>query len=544
MHSSELDLTKPTNLFEHSESTGAIRSRIPVYKDLLPPCNRSCPAGENIQAWLADAQAGNYYAAFQKLAEDNPFPAISGRICVHPCETGCNRTHIDETVNIHAVERFIGDKAIEENWKIEYKAIPSGKRVLIVGAGPAGLSAAYHLTRMGHAVEIYEARDQPGGLLHFGIPSYRLPSAIRDAEIGRLKSMGVGFHFNRKVYDVLAEKQLGRFDAVFLGLGAQASRREAIVLHNPVPVLDAFKVLYALAIGQTPDLGSSIIIYGGGKLALYLSRVMRRLGITSKVLYSGDKKLMPAYDFEADDAIAEGIEVQLLRSIRQIDGSQFTVEIMQPDKGKITGTGTYETLEADTLILATGQESDTAFLQNADGIVLKEDGTIVVDEGRMTGYPGIFAGGDVVGGERGVVIAIGHGRKAAKYIDAYLQGAEYQKPEKHGTAMFRKMHLWYKTDAPQQEQDKLPPVVAVKSFEEVVAGLSEKEARYESMRCLSCGNCFECDGCYGACPEDAIIKLGPGKRYKFDYDACTGCAVCYEQCPCFAIEMEQDGGMA
>ena len=537
MRSPDMDLTKPTNLFEHGESAGAIRSRIPVYRDFLPPCNRSCPAGENIQAWLADAQAGNYYAAFQKLVEDNPFPSISGRICVHPCETGCNRTHIDETVNIHAIERFIGDKAIEEKWEIAFATPPDGKRVLVIGAGPAGLSAAYHLTRMGHTVEIYEARDQPGGLLHFGIPSYRLPPEIRDAEIERLKEMGIRFHFNRKVHDVLAEKLLGRFDAVFLGLGAQASKKEAIVLHNPVPVLDAFKVLYALAIGQVPNLGKSVIVYGGGKLALYISRVMRRLGVDSRVLYSGDKKLMPAYDFEADDAIAEGIDVQLLRSIRQIDGNNFTVEIMQLDTGKITGTGTFETLEADTLILATGQEADTAFLQNADGIGLKEDGTIVVDEGRMTGYPGIFAGGDVVGGERGVVIAIGHGRKAAKYIDAYLKGVVYQKPAKHGTALFRKMHLWYKTDAPQQEQEKLPPALAVKSFEEVVAGLSEKEARYESMRCLSCGNCFECDGCYGACPEDAIIKLGPGKRYKFDYDACTGCSVCFEQCPCFAIEM-------
>lgn len=540
MHSSEHDLTKPVDLFDHGEGTGAQRSRIPVYKDFLPPCNRSCPAGENIQAWLADAQSGNYQAAFQKLVEDNPFPSISGRICVHPCETGCNRTHIDETVNIHAVERFIGDKAIEEKWAIQYQTRSSGKRVLVVGAGPAGLSAAYHLTRMGHKVEIYEAQGYPGGLLHYGIPGYRLPSEIRDAEINRLKDMGVVFHLNRRVTDVLAEKQMGRFDAVFLGTGAQASKKEPITLNGAVPVLDAFKVLYAVSQGQTPQLGKSVIIYGGGKLALYLSRVMRRLGIISKVLYSGDKKLMPAYDFEADDAIAEGIEVQLLRSIRQIEGRKFTVEVMQLEKGKIQGSGEFETLEADALILATGQESETSFLQAVEGVTLKDDGTIIVDEGRMTGHAGIFAGGDVIGGDRGTVIAIGHGKKAAKYIDAYLKGIPYQKPEKAGTAFFRKMHMWYETDAPQQEQPKLPPVVAVRSFEEVVAGLFEKEAHYEAQRCLSCGNCFECDGCFGACPEDAIIKLGPGKRYKFDYDACTGCGVCFEQCPCYAIEMVPD----
>lgn len=537
MPSPASDLTRPTDLFDHSESTGATRSKIPVYKDLLPPCNRSCPAGENIQAWLAEAQSGNFYAAFQKLMEDNPFPAISGRLCVHPCETGCNRTHIDETVNIHAVERFIGDKAIEAQWQVAYQAIPTGQRVLVVGAGPAGLSAAYHLTRMGHVVEVYEAQQHAGGLLYYGIPAYRLPPEVREAEIGRLKTMGVAFHFGKKVTDVLAEKASGGFDAVFLGNGAQECKKEAIQLQEAVPVLDAFKVLYAITGGAPLPLGKKVVIYGGGKLALYLSRVMRRLGVMSVVLYSGDKKLMPAYDFEADDAIAEGIEVQLLRSIRRIEGNRFIVEAMQVDKGRIMSTGVYETLEADALILATGQEADTVFLQDVQEISLNADGTIQVDEGRMTGHPGIFAGGDVIGGERGTVIAIGHGRKAAKYIDAFLRGKIVEKPEKHGTALFRKMHLWYNTEAPKQAQDVLPPRIAVKGFEEVVAGLSSGEARYEAMRCLSCGNCFECDGCYGACPEDAVIKLGPGKRYKFDYDACTGCGVCFEQCPCYAIEM-------
>jgi Pyruvate/2-oxoacid:ferredoxin oxidoreductase delta subunit len=156
----------------------------------------------------------------------------------------------------------------------------------------------------------------------------------------------------------------------------------------------------------------------------------------------------------------------------------------------------------------------------------------------MTGCEGIFAGGDMLPGEnRSATIAMGHGKKAARYIDAYLQTAPYQKPEKHPTAGYRKLHMWYKTDAPQKEQDKLAPAVAIKNFDEVIGGLTEAEARFEAQRCLSCGNCFECDGCFGACPEDAIIKLGKGNRYKFNLDACTGCAVCYEQCPCHAIEM-------
>ena len=537
MQSSELDLTKPVDLTDHAEGTGALRSRIPVYQDFLPPCNRACPAGENIQAWMAFAQAGNYEAAFQQLVEDNPFPSLSGRVCVHPCETGCNRTHIDTTVGIHAVERFIGDHAIAEKWPIRFSAEPSGKRVLVVGSGPAGLSAAYHLARMGHTVEIYEAYSAPGGLMHYGIPAYRLPAEIRDAEVNRIVDMGVKIHTNRRVKDVLKEKEQGNFDAVFLGVGAAISKKEPIFYNNPIPVLDAFDVLYSVSQNRPPSLGKKVVIYGGGKLAMYLSRVMRRLGIEAQILYSGDQKLMPAYDFEADDAIAEGIDIQLMRTIREVNSNRISVEIMQMDKGKISGTGNFETIEADALILANGQEADTGFLHGIAGLVIKDDGTLNVDEGRMTGYPGIFAGGDMVGGERSAVIAIGHGKKAAKYIDAYLKGETFQKLPKHTTAFFRKMHMWYKTEAEQREQSKLPPALAVKGFEEVIAGLTEKEARYEAQRCLSCGNCFECDGCYGACPEDAIIKLGPGKRYKFDYDACTGCGVCFEQCPCYAIDM-------
>jgi formate dehydrogenase beta subunit len=383
MQSSEFDLTKPVDLSDHAEGTGALRSRIPVYKDFLPPCNRSCPSGENVQAWMAFAQSGNYEAAFQQLMEDNPFPSISGRVCVHPCETGCNRTHIDTTVNIHAVERFIGDLSLEAKWPVRYQAKPSGKKVLVVGAGPAGLSAAYHLTRMGHKVEIFEGRSAPGGLLHYGIPSYRLPAEIRDGEINRVLSMGVRLHLNHKVDDVLLEKEKGRFDAVFVAVGAQISKKEPITYTNAVPVWDAFQVLYGVSQNQPPQLGSRVIIYGGGKLAMYLSRVMRRLGITAQVLYSGDQKLMPAYDFEADDAIAEGIEIKLLRAIREVEENRFKVEIMQLEKGKIVGSGTYETLEADSLILATGQEGDTSFLQGIDGLQLKDDGTVAVDEGRM-----------------------------------------------------------------------------------------------------------------------------------------------------------------
>lgn len=535
---SATDITKAVDLSTHSEGTGPKRFRQPVYVDFMPPCNSACPAGENIQAWMAHAQAGNYFDAFQTIMEDCAFPAIMGRVCVKPCETGCNRNHIDNTINIHAVERFIGDEAIKQNWQVKITAKPTGKRVLVIGAGPSGLSAAYHLTRLGHTVEVYDAGGHPGGLMWTGIPDYRLPKEILDAEINRIIKMGVNVRLNYKVHDVLGQKNDGKFDAVYLAIGAQLIRKEDFEHDNSVYITDAFDFFNEVKSNSSPYIKKKVVVYGGGKLALYLSRMIKRFGSEVAVYFAGDKKMMPAYDYETSDALAEGVDVQLFRSISSIATNKITLEKMKVEKGKAVGTGEFEVVDADVLIMANKQETDSGFLRAVSGVVINDDGTITIDAQRMTGEDGIFAGGDMLPGEnRSATIAMGHGKKAAKYIDSYLSATVFQKPEKHPTAGYRKLHMWYKTDAPQKEQDKLAPAMAVKNFNEVIGGLSEAEARFEAQRCLSCGNCFECDGCFGACPEDAIIKLGKGNRYKFNMDACTGCAVCYEQCPCHAIEM-------
>jgi NADPH-dependent glutamate synthase beta subunit-like oxidoreductase len=504
----------------------------------MPPCNSACPAGENIQGWMAHAQAGDYFEAFQTLVEDNPFPAIMGRICVKPCETGCNRTHIDTTVNIHAVERYIGDEAIRQNWPIRLGTHTTGKRVLVIGAGPSGLSAAYQLARKGHTVEIFEAGSHAGGLMWTGIPDYRLPKEILDFEISRIEKMGVTIRLDYKVEDLLAEKEAGNFDAIYLGIGAQLIHKENFEHDNSIHITDAFSFFNDAKSNAAYYSKKKVLVYGGGKLALYLARTIMRFGSEAIVYFPGDKKLMPAYDYETEDALAEGVDVQLLRSVRHIENNKVTLEKMKVEKGKAIGTNEFETVEADVLIVSNRQETDSGFLRPLTDIVVNEDGNVIIDTQRMTGQKGIFAGGDMLPGEnRSATIAIGQGKKAARYVDSYLENEKYIKPDKHPTAGYRKLHMWYKTEAAQREQDKLIPEVAIQSFDEVIAGLSEKEARYESQRCLSCGNCFECDGCFGACPEDAIIKLGKGNRYKFNYDACTGCAVCYEQCPCHAIEM-------
>jgi len=532
------DLTQIPDLTGHSSGTGPTRIQKPEYKDFLPPCNHVCPAGENIQAWLGLAQVGRFKEAWEKLTEENPMPAIHGRVCYHPCETSCNRSYMDTSVSIHAVERFLGDLSIEQNWSFPKPAIQTGKKILIIGAGPSGLSAAYHLARVGHEVMVYEAGPVPGGMMNFGIPAYRLPRNILRSEIKHIEDMGVRFKLNYKVEDVLAEKNAGGFDAVFIAIGAHIGKKTEIPAREAPKILDAVTFIKDVEMGIKPLLGRRVAIYGGGNTAMDAARIAKRLGVEEAlIIYRRDKKHMPAHEFEANEALSEGIKIHWLRTIKNFDSTSITVEHMDIVNGKPVPTGTYEMLEADSLILALGQDTETEFLKGVTGIELNADGTVVVNQNMMTGYHGIFAGGDMVPSERSVTIATGHGKKAARNIDAWLKSDVYMKPENNPLVTFDQLQVWFRTQAPVSQQIRLHPEKATMGFDEIVAGLTKKEAQYEAQRCLSCGNCFECDGCYGACPEDAIIKLGPGNRYQFDYSLCTGCGVCFEQCPCHAIEM-------
>jgi NADPH-dependent glutamate synthase beta subunit-like oxidoreductase len=533
------DLTQRADLTRHDRGTGALRSRRPEYVDFLPPCNDACPAGENIQAWLALAQTGDYEGAWRELVKNNPMPSIHGRVCYHPCEDVCNRAITDSAISIHAVERFLGDLALEKGWKFARPDRNTGKKILIVGAGPSGLAAAYHLAMMGHEVEIREAGPVAGGMIHFGIPAYRMPRDELQAEIDRIEALGVTITLNHRGDDVLEEKAAGGFDAVFIAVGAHISKKIEIPTREAGKILDAVSFLSSTKDGETPKLGRRVAIYGGGNTAMDAARTAKRLGIEeAMIIYRRDRSSMPAHDFEADEALEEGVKIKWLRTIKEIDRRKFTVEIMELDENnRPQPTGKFETLEADSLILAVGQDTDTAFLEKVPGIEFEWDHTVVVDENMMTGHDGIFAGGDMVPSDRSVTIAVGHGKHAARHIDAYLRGTCYERPPRHPVIGHEKLHLWFRTHAPKVEQERLPIVDRQTGFDEIMKNLSESDALFEARRCLSCGNCFECDGCFGACPEGAIIKLGPGKRYKYDYDLCTGCAVCYEQCPCHAIEM-------
>jgi formate dehydrogenase beta subunit len=536
------DLTTVVDLTGEN-GTGPFRTRRPVYVDLLPPCNHACPAGENIQAWLALAQSGEYRRAWETLVSDNPLPATHGRVCYHPCETNCNRGHMDAAVSIHVVERFLGDMAKAEGWEYPPCAPPSGKRVLVVGAGPSGLSAAYHLTRLGHEVEIHEAGPVAGGMLQFGIPAYRLPRAELAAEVARIERMGVKIVLDHPVSDVLAERDAGGFDAVFVAIGAHVGQHVDIPARDAVRVLDAVSLLRDMGTGEKPQLGRRVVVYGGGNTAMDAARTARRLGAEEAlIVYRRDREHMPAHGFEADEAIEEGVRIRWLTTIREIAGPSLKVERMTLDEhGRPQPTGEFETLEADSVVLALGQVSDSAFLRGVSGVAVKPDGVVDVDAHMMTGHPGIFAGGDLVPSQRTVTIATGHGKLAARNIDAWLRGGVYDVPARPQVVAFDMLHLPVFSDVDVAQQRRLHDAERLSGFEEVLAGLTEPAARHEAARCLSCGVCYECDNCFAACPEQAITKLGPAKGYSVDPTLCTGCAVCFEQCPCHAITMVAEG---
>ncbi|MBL8481351.1 MAG: NAD(P)-binding protein [Rhodocyclaceae bacterium] len=523
-----------------ANKTGSWRTFKPVYLDRLPPCNNQCPAGEDIQGWLFHAESGNYEAAWRHLTRDNPFPAIMGRVCYHTCEGACNRGRVDEPVGINSVERFLGDEALKKGWKFAPPAAESGKHVLVVGAGPSGMSAAYQLRRLGHRVTVYEAGPMTGGMMRFGIPKYRLPREVLDAEMQRILDLGVTLKLDTKVDNLLAAMQAGGFDAAFLAVGAHIAKRAFIPAGDSARVLDAVAVLRSMENEDKPMLGRRVVVYGGGNTAIDVARTAKRLGAEPLIVYRRTRDKMPAHDFEVEEALQEGVMVKWLSTIKQAggaDGTSITIEKMELDaNGHPQPTGELETLEADTLVLALGQDVDLGLLNGVPGLEIR-DGTVQVDRNMMTGYAGIFAGGDMVPAERNVTVAIGHGKKAARNIDAWLRGGSYAPAPKHELAAFEKLNPWYYSDAPKTVRPMLDIIRRQSTFDEVQGGLDESNALFEARRCLSCGNCFECDNCYGVCPDNAVIKLGPGKRFQFNYDYCKGCGVCVSECPCGAIKM-------
>ncbi|MDE2161351.1 MAG: FAD-dependent oxidoreductase, partial [Burkholderiales bacterium] len=351
---------------------------------------------------------------------------------------------------------------------------------------------------------------------------------------------------NTKVDDLAQTMAEGGYDAAFLAVGAHIARRAFIPAKDSSRILDAVQVLRSMEGEEPPLLGRRVVVYGGGNTAIDVARTARRLGATEAVIvYRRTREKMPAHDFEVEEALQEGVMVKWLSTIKQAgsdaDAGALTIEKMVLDeKGNPQPTGEYETLEADSLVLALGQDVDLSLLDRVAGLAI-EDGVVRVDAATMmTGHPGIFAGGDMVPAERNVTVAVGHGKKAARHIDAWLRGSVYAPPPRHAIATFERINPWYYSDAPKTVRPQLDLARRTSSFDEVQGGLSAANALFEARRCMSCGNCFECDNCYGVCPDNAVVKLGPGQGFEFNLDYCKGCGVCAAECPCGAIEMRPE----
>ena len=526
-----------------ANKTGSWRDKRPQYVHRLPPCNHGCPAGENIQQWLYHAESGDYESAWRELVKDNPLPATMGRVCYHPCETACNRVQLDEAVGIHGVERFLGDEAIRQGWALTADHAPTGKRVLVVGAGPSGLSAAYQLARRGHSVTIREAGPMAGGMMRFGIPRYRLPRNVLDAEIQRILELDVTLECNAKVENILETMRDGNFDAAFLAVGAHIGKRAYIPAGEAAHILDAVALLRDMEGEEPPLLGRRVVVYGGGNTAMDAARTAKRLGASEAiVVYRRNRDKMPAHDFEVEEALEEGVLMKWLSTIKHVEGGKMLLEKMELDEtGFPQPTGETEELEADSLVLALGQDSDLSLLDGVPGLEI-EDGVVVVDERMMTGREGIFAGGDMVPAERTVTVGIGHGKQAARNIDAWLRDEQFVHAPVPELADFDKLNTWYYSDAPRTVAPQLDRIRRQGSFDEVTLGLDETNALFEARRCLSCGNCFGCDNCYGVCPDNAVLKVDQADGYAFALDFCKGCGICVAECPCGAIEMVEETG--
>lgn len=517
-----------------NNKTGSWRTMRPEYVKRLPPCNVTCPAGENIQQWLSLVQEGKFYDAWLEMVKNNPFPAIMGRACYHSCEQTCNRSQFDGSVNINLIERTIGDMAIANRWKFEDKITSTGKKILIVGAGPSGLAAAYFLRKYGHDVTIWEMYSKAGGMMRYGVPKYRLPRDIIDAEVKRITDLGVNIEFNKKLDNV--NDVYGKYDAIYIAAGASLAVKSDVEASN-CNVIDAIQLFKLVEDSpeSVPPLGKRVVVYGGGNTAIDAARTARRLGAEDvKIVYRRTIHNMPAHDSEIQEALAEGIELLCLRTINSISGEKVLLDKMDYDEESsvLSKTGETEVVCADSVIFAIGQSVCKSMFDGVKDIVVSDKGIVDIDDNMMTGMAGVFAGGDIVEGKRTITHAIGFGKRAAKYINAYLNGESVTKNVKHEVANFKKLNTEYFKTNKRVDVSRQGDL----SFDEKIIAYSEEELLNESRRCFSCGNCFHCDNCYSYCPDNAIIKHEDGSL-EFNYEYCKGCGICASECPCGAIKM-------
>ncbi len=543
--------TKPSALWTTGSTevrhTGTWRSALPVYKDRPSPCHLACPVNGDIATWVGQVKSKDYYQAWLTLVDNNPFPAITGRICHHPCEGGCNRKEQDESVAICALERFVGDMALEEAWAFPQVALSQTQSIAVVGGGPAGLSAAYQLRRRGYAVTLFEARDQLGGVLRYGIPSYRLATAILDREIQRLLDLGIVVKLNRSLANSGALETLQKeFDAAYLATGATKSRALPSLDYSQPWVIDSAEFLAASNQQQPLDCGDRVVVIGGGSAAMDVARTAIRYGKQVTVLALEPEAQLPAQKEEFVEAQEEGVTFVCASSLSSVDTDEngLVLDCRKVDfkPGEKRGQfqieptpGSEFSLLADAIIPAIGQEVE---LSRWAPLLASQGPIIDTDERGQTSQKGIYAGGDLASMTRFFSAAVGDGKRGAAHIvdsfNADLPAADTQ--PKTGVP-FSAINTHYQSQAPRHRQSLLAISERSQSFSEAQNGLDSADAVAEAGRCYSCGSCIYCDNCYYYCPDVAITRLDKGYSVKTDY--CKGCGLCAQECPTGTIKMRE-----
>ncbi len=532
----------------------------PTHVPKLAPCRTGCPNGTKIrEVLLAIAQTEDrgrtydesYRLAFEILAERNPFPAVCGRVCPHPCEESCNRQYKDGSLNINGIERFIGDYALKNNFplpKISNETYP--EKIAVIGAGPAGLSCAYQLARRGYKVTVFEAFSKPGGMLRYGIPKYRLPEEILDKEIQRIVDLGVEIKCNTAVgRDIPYEDIRNSFDAVFVGIGAHKGKNLGLPGEDAPNVFTGTEFLNIVNSGKRVDVGKKVLVVGGGDTAIDAARVSLRLGAEVTILYRRTRNEMPAIEEEIVGAEEEGVNIVFLVAPKELILEDCKVKAVkcqkmqlgEPDESgrrrPVPIDGAEEVYDCDTLIAAISQEPDFYGLE-----YLREGKDwIKVDENFKTKDPKVYAGGDDL--ELGLVtIAIYQGRMAAETIHSTFRGIPFEKdPElSYPIATKDRIVFTYYTEKYRNEALRLPPDERLAELEkEITCTLTEEQVIDEARRCMSCGSCFDCGTCWSICQDQVIHRpIQRFQTYTFKLELCKGCNKCAEACPCGYIEMK------
>jgi len=551
--------------------TGAWRTQQPFYEDKTPPCSAACPAGNDIVSFIQEISKENYEGAWRLIKEENPFPAICGRVCFHPCELKCNRGSFDEPIAIHSLERFVADFGAGQSKKIERMTERGRERIAVIGSGPAGMSCAFHLAKLHYQVTVFESSSQAGGVLRFGIPSYRLSKDVLDRELSDIEALGVEIRRGISLSRPLRIEDLKDFQAIFIATGAHQSRGLNIPGEKGRGVYRGLDFLKKINLKPRVKLGEKIAVIGGGNTAVDVARSVVRLGKKATLLYRRSKEEMPAFEEEITEALEEGVKIRYLVNpihIHQKEGLK-RLECLRMALGERDESGRRRPvpipssnffLEVEHVIIAAGEEIEFSRLpkgmEGREGIVLTQrDGS--------TGIKGVFAGGDLTSNQRTVAHAIGSGKKAAMAIDCHLRGKDSEeairqvligegpslsifrylhpdeRPMNSHIVAFEELNTDYFELANRKRESKRSVKERVKGFKEVTSTLGKDSASEEAKRCFSCGTCDECENCYVFCPDGSVLKE-ESLSHQVDYDFCKGCGICFTECPRGAISLREE----